>query len=159
MRVGQGFDTHRFGAGDHIIVGGIRIPYEQGIVAHSDGDVLLHAITDALLGAAGAGDIGQHFPDTDPAYKGADSRLLLRQALVVVQSMGWQVINVDATVIAQRPRLSPYVDAMCSAIAEDLAIQPTQVNIKASTTEHLGFVGRGEGISALAVILLGARDA
>lgn len=157
MRIGQGFDAHRFGEGDHIIVGGVRIPYERGIEAHSDGDVLLHAITDALLGAAGAGDIGRHFPDTDPAFKGVDSRILLRQALATAHAKGWRVINVDATVIAQQPRLSPYIEAMQATIAADLEIDSGCVNVKASTTERMGFTGRGEGIAAIAGILLGAR--
>jgi 2-C-methyl-D-erythritol 2,4-cyclodiphosphate synthase len=157
MRIGQGFDAHRFGEGDHIIVGGVRIPYERGIEAHSDGDVLLHAITDALLGAAGAGDIGRHFPDTDPAFKGADSRVLLRQAFATAHAKGWQVINIDATVIAQQPRLSPYIEAMQANIAVDLEIDAGCVNVKASTTERMGFTGRGEGIAAIAGILLGAR--
>lgn len=155
LRIGQGFDAHRFRDGDHLMIGGVRIPFDRGIEAHSDGDVLLHAVTDALLGAAGEGDLGRHFPDTDPTLKGVDSRSLLRSALDKAQLKGWRVINVDATVIAQRPRLAPHIEAMRANIAADLALDPAVVNVKASTTEHMGFTGRGEGIAALAVVLLG----
>jgi 2-C-methyl-D-erythritol 2,4-cyclodiphosphate synthase len=155
MRIGQGFDAHRFRDGDHLMIGGVRVPFDRGIEAHSDGDVLLHAVTDALLGAAGEGDLGRHFPDTDPTLKGVDSRSLLRSALDKARIKGWQVINVDATVIAQRPRLAPYIEAMRANIAADLALDPALVNVKASTTEHMGFTGRGEGVAALAVVLLG----
>ncbi|HEX5515041.1 MAG TPA: 2-C-methyl-D-erythritol 2,4-cyclodiphosphate synthase [Gammaproteobacteria bacterium] len=155
VRIGQGFDAHRFRDGDHLMIGGVRVPFDRGIEAHSDGDVLLHAVTDALLGAAGEGDLGRHFPDTDPTLKGVDSRSLLRSALDKAQIKGWQVINVDATVIAQRPRLAPYIEAMRANIAADLALDPALVNVKASTTEHMGFTGRGEGVAALAVVLLG----
>jgi len=158
IRIGQGFDAHRFCDGNHVMIGGVRIPFERGIEAHSDGDVLMHAVTDALLGAAGEGDLGRHFPDSDPSLAGVDSRELLRSALLKAQVKGWQVINVDATVIAQRPRLAPYVDAMRANLAADLAIAPEQVNVKASTTERMGFTGRGEGIAALAVVLLGAAS-
>lgn len=155
LRIGQGFDAHRFRDGDHLMIGGVRIPFDRGIEAHSDGDVLLHAVTDALLGAAGEGDLGRHFPDTDPTLKGVDSRSLLRSALDKAQLKGWRVINVDATVIAQRPRLAPHIEAMRANIAADLALDPAVVNVKASTTEHMGFTGRGEGVAALAVVLLG----
>ena len=155
LRIGQGFDAHRFRDGDHLMIGGVRIPFDRGIEAHSDGDVLLHAVTDALLGAAGEGDLGRHFPDTDPTLKGVDSRSLLRSALDKAQLKGWRVINVDATVIAQRPRLAPHIEAMRANIAADLALDPAVVNVKASTTEHMGFTGRGEGVAALAVVVLG----
>lgn len=154
MRIGQGFDAHRFCAGDHVVLGGVRIPHAQGIDAHSDGDVLLHAITDALLGAAGLGDLGRHFPDTDPAFKGIDSRLLLRRAHEAATAKGMTVGNVDATVIAQTPRLAAHIESMRANIAADLRVEPDQVNVKATTTERMGFTGRGEGIAALAVVLL-----
>lgn len=156
MRIGQGFDAHRFCDGDHLIIGGVRIPFERGIEAHSDGDVLLHAVTDALLGAAGAGDLGRHFPDSDPSLAGVDSRELLREAQRKTQ--GWRIVNVDATVIAQRPRLAPHIAAMQAHIAADLDISLDRVNVKASTTEHMGFTGRGEGVAALAVVLLAAAS-
>lgn len=158
MRIGQGFDAHRFSAGDHIIVGGVRIPHQYGIEAHSDGDVLLHAVTDALLGAAGAGDIGRHFPDTDPELKGIDSRRLLRKALEIVQPKRWRVVNVDATIIAQQPRLSPYITAMQANVAVDLQLPAERVNIKASTTERMGFVGREEGVAAIVSLLLAENN-
>lgn len=154
MRIGQGFDAHRFGEGDHLVIGGVRIPFERGLEAHSDGDVLLHAVTDAILGAAGEGDIGHHFPDTDPALRGVDSRILLREAIARVARRGWRVGNVDATVIAQRPRLASHIPAMVELIADDLGVAREAVNVKASTTERMGFTGRGEGIAALAVVLL-----
>lgn len=157
LRIGQGFDAHRFCVGDHLIIGGVRIPFERGIEAHSDGDVLLHAVTDALLGAAGEGDLGRHFPDSDPGLAGVDSRVLLRSALAKAQAQGWEVVNVDATVIAQRPRLAPHIAAMQANIAADLEVDLALVNVKASTTEHMGFTGRGEGVAALAVLLLQAR--
>lgn len=155
IRIGQGFDAHRFCEGDHVTIGGVRIPFECGIEAHSDGDVLLHAITDALLGAAGEGDLGRHFPDSDPALKGVDSRELLRSAFATVQAKGWRIGNVDATVIAQRPRMAPHIEAMRAIIAADLELDLGAVNVKASTTERMGFTGRGEGIAAIAVVLLG----
>jgi 2-C-methyl-D-erythritol 2,4-cyclodiphosphate synthase len=158
IRIGQGFDAHRFCEGDHVTIGGVRIPFERGVEAHSDGDVLLHAITDALLGAAGLGDIGQHFPDTDPTLKGIDSRLLLRRALEQIGARGWRVGNVDATVIAQRPKLAPFIPAMRDNLAADLAVPPDRVNVKATTTERMGFTGRGEGLAALAVVLLVAAE-
>lgn len=157
MRIGHGYDVHRFGEGDHITLGGVQIPFDFGFIAHSDGDVLLHAICDALLGACALGDIGRHFPDTDPTYKGADSRQLLRHVMVLVAEKGWRVINLDCTVIAQAPKLSPYVETMRGAIASDLQADIGAVNVKATTTEKLGFCGRKEGIAAHAVVLLGAR--
>ncbi|WP_116364584.1 2-C-methyl-D-erythritol 2,4-cyclodiphosphate synthase [Parahaliea mediterranea] len=157
MRIGHGYDVHRFGPGDHVVLGGERIAFEQGLLAHSDGDVLLHAICDALLGAIGAGDIGRHFPDTDPAYAGADSRALLRQVMEQVAAAGWQLGNLDATVIAQAPKLAPHIAAMRANIASDLGAREGQVNVKATTTEGLGFAGRREGIAAHAVVLLQAQ--
>lgn len=154
MRIGHGYDVHRFGEGDSIILGGVRIAHRQGLIAHSDGDVLLHALTDALLGAAGLGDIGQHFPDTDERFRGADSRALLRHALGLVQTRGWRVGNMDATIIAQAPKMAPHIPAMCERIAADLQVERGQVNVKATTTEKLGFVGREEGIAVHAVALL-----
>ncbi len=154
MRIGHGYDVHRFGAGDFITLGGLQIPHTQGLIAHSDGDVLLHALTDALLGAAALGDIGQHFPDTDPAFKGADSRVLLRHALALVLGKGWKVANVDATIVAQAPKMAPHITAMRERIAADLQVTLDQVNVKATTTEKLGFVGREEGIAVHAVALL-----
>lgn len=154
MRIGQGFDAHRFAPGTRLVIGGVEIPYEYGLEAHSDGDVLLHAITDAVLGACGAGDLGKHFPDTDAAFSGIDSRVLLRQAVALAGERGWAVGNVDATIIAQRPRLAPYMAAMHERVAADLQVAPDAVNLKASTTERMGFTGRGEGIAALAVVLL-----
>ena len=154
MRIGHGYDVHRFGAGNFITLGGVQIPHTQGLVAHSDGDVLLHALTDALLGAAALGDIGQHFPDTDPQFKGADSRALLRHALALVQGKGWKVANVDATIVAQAPKMAPHIETMRRLIADDLQVELDQVNVKATTTEKLGFVGREEGIAVHAVALL-----
>ena len=154
MRIGQGFDVHALVTGRKLIVGGVEIPYERGLEGHSDADVLLHAITDALLGAASLGDIGRHFPDSDPAFKGADSRTLLRAAVARVRSAGFAVMNVDATVIAQAPRMAPHIPAMVANIAADLGLPGSQVNVKAKTTERLGFAGRGEGIAAEAVALL-----
>lgn len=154
MRIGQGFDAHTFGPGDKIVIGGTVIPHTRGLVAHSDGDVLLHALCDALLGAAGLGDIGRHFPDTDPQYKNADSRALLRMVVAKVRSAGWQVENCDSTIIAQAPRMAQHIPNMVTNIAEDIGISAAQVNVKASTTEKMGFVGRGEGIAALSVVLL-----
>ncbi|WP_193074753.1 2-C-methyl-D-erythritol 2,4-cyclodiphosphate synthase [Pseudomonas sp. FME51] len=154
MRIGHGYDVHRFGEGDFITLGGLRIAHDRGLVAHSDGDVVLHALTDAILGAAALGDIGRHFPDTDPQFKGADSRVLLRHALSLVHAKGWQVGNVDVTIAAQAPKLAPHIDTMCQRVAEDLQVELDQVNIKATTTEKLGFVGRKEGIAVDAVALL-----
>jgi 2-C-methyl-D-erythritol 2,4-cyclodiphosphate synthase len=154
MRIGQGFDVHALVAGRKLIVGGVDIPYDKGLEGHSDADVLLHAVTDALLGAAGLGDIGRLFPDTDPKYKDADSRELLREAMRRLVAGGWRVQNIDATIIAQAPRMAPHIPAMVANIAVDLAIPPACVNVKAKTTERLGFTGRGEGIAAEAVALL-----
>ena len=154
MRVGHGFDVHAFGPGDFIILGGVRIPHDRGLIAHSDGDVLLHALCDALLGAAGLGDIGQHFPDSSAEFKGIDSRLLLRRVVALLSGQRLAVGNVDATIIAQSPRMAPHISAMQAHIASDLKIAPNQVNIKATTTERLGYIGRGEGIAVHAITLL-----
>jgi 2-C-methyl-D-erythritol 2,4-cyclodiphosphate synthase len=154
MRIGHGFDVHALVPGRKLIVGGAEIPFDRGLEGHSDADVLLHAITDALLGAAALGDIGRHFPDTDPAYRAADSRDLLRAARAKVTAAGFTVANVDATIIAQAPQMAPHIPAMVEQIATDLGVQPGRVNVKAKTTERLGFTGRGEGIAAEAVVLL-----
>lgn len=154
VRIGQGYDVHALTPGRKLIIGGVEIPHDRGLLGHSDADVLLHAITDALLGAAGLGDIGRMFPDTDPQWEGADSRRLLRGALAAVREAGWRVGNVDATVIAQAPRLAPHVAAMCANIGADLSIEPGAVNIKGKTNEKLGFEGRAEGIVAEAIVLL-----
>lgn len=154
MRIGQGIDVHALVAGRRLIIGGVEIPHEKGLQGHSDADVLLHAICDACLGAAGAGDIGRHFPDNDARYKDVDSRELLRAVKQVVSERGLRIGNVDATVIAQAPKLAPYIEQMEQNIAADLALTPGRVNIKATTTEKLGVMGRGEGIAALAVVLL-----
>ncbi|WP_373778304.1 2-C-methyl-D-erythritol 2,4-cyclodiphosphate synthase [Glaesserella sp.] len=154
IRIGHGFDVHAFSEQGPLIIGGVTIPYEKGFIAHSDGDVALHALTDALLGAAALGDIGKLFPDTDMAYKGANSRGLLIEAYRQVQTTGYIVGNVDITIIAQAPKMRPYIDQMRQAIAEDLGCEITQVNVKATTTEKLGFTGRGEGIACEAVALL-----
>tara|TARA_B100000929_G_scaffold288879_1_gene278264 strand:- start:205 stop:693 length:489 start_codon:yes stop_codon:yes gene_type:complete len=159
MRIGHGFDVHRFGPGDHLMIGGVKLPFDHGFVAHSDGDVLLHAISDALLGACALGDIGRHFPDTDPAWKGADSRGLLRHVVALVRGEGFEVVNLDATVMAQAPKMAPHIEAMRTAVAETLGVTLGQVNVKATTTERLGFTGRGEGIAAEAVVLLAAQEA
>ncbi|WP_277950353.1 2-C-methyl-D-erythritol 2,4-cyclodiphosphate synthase [Halomonas sp. YLGW01] len=156
MRIGHGFDVHRFGEGDHLMLGGVRIPFARGFVAHSDGDVLLHAVCDALLGACALGDIGRHFPDTDAAWAGADSRNLLRHVMSLVQGAGFRVGNLDVTVIAQAPKMAPHLPGMIDHLASDLAVAPGAVNVKATTTEKLGFTGRGEGIAAEAVVLLEA---
>ncbi|MCQ4348440.1 2-C-methyl-D-erythritol 2,4-cyclodiphosphate synthase [Pseudomonas stutzeri] len=154
MRIGHGYDVHRFGEGEFITLGGVRIPHKFGLVAHSDGDVLLHALSDALLGAAALGDIGRHFPDSDPQFKGADSRVLLRHVVALVQDKGWRVGNVDATIVAQAPKMAPHIESMRAHIAADLQVEPDQVNVKATTTEKLGFAGREEGIAVHAVALL-----
>jgi len=152
MRIGQGFDVHALVAGRRLVIGGVAIPYEKGLQGHSDADVLLHAICDALLGAAALGDIGRHFPDTDAAYAGADSRRLLRE---VRKKLGaYRIVNVDATILAQAPRMAPHVPQMIANVASDLGIEPGAVSIKATTTEHLGFIGRVEGIAAQAVALI-----
>ena len=154
MRIGHGYDVHRFCDGDFITLGGVRIPHKYGLLAHSDGDVLLHALSDALLGAAAMGDIGKHFPDTDPQFKGADSRVLLRHVVGIVLAKGWKVGNVDATIVAQAPKMAPHIETMRQLIAEDLQVELDQVNVKATTTEKLGFTGREEGIAVHAVALL-----
>ena len=153
MRVGHGFDVHALVAGRPLIIGGVTIPFERGLAGHSDADVLLHAVADALLGAAGLGDIGEHFPDTDAAYLNADSRVLLRRVFELLADR-WTIVNIDATVIAEAPRLAPYKAEMAENIAADLRIALSQVNVKAKTTERLGFTGRGEGIAAEAVVLI-----
>ena len=158
MRIGQGFDVHALVPGRKLILGGVDVPYERGLEGHSDADVLLHAITDAILGAAALGDIGRHFPDTDPAFRGADSRVLLREAATRVRNAGFAVINVDATLIAQAPRMAPHIPAMVANIAADLGLPASQVNVKAKTTERLGFTGRGEGIAAEAVALIAVSE-
>lgn len=154
IRIGQGFDVHALVAGRPLIIGGVTIPYEKGLLGHSDADVLLHAITDALLGAAALGDIGRHFPDTDPQFRGADSRVLLREAVKRVRAAGFAVGNIDCTIIAQAPKMAPHVAAMAANIAADCGLEVGRVNVKAKTTERLGFTGRGEGIAADAVALL-----
>jgi 2-C-methyl-D-erythritol 2,4-cyclodiphosphate synthase len=152
MRIGQGFDVHALAAGRKLVIGGVTIPHARGLAGHSDADVLLHAICDALLGAAGLGDIGRHFPDSDAAYKDADSRALLRQVKAKLGKA--RIVNIDATLMAQEPRMAPYIPRMIENIAADLGMEPAAVNIKATTTEHLGFIGRAEGIAAQAIVLL-----
>lgn len=154
MRIGHGYDVHAFGPGDKIMIGGVVIPHAQGLIAHSDGDVLLHALCDALLGACALGDIGHHFPDTDPQYHNINSRDLLRLVRTKVHGSGYVLGNVDMTIVAQVPKMSPYIDDMRTAVARDLEATRSQVNIKATTTESLGFTGRKEGIAAHAVVLL-----
>lgn len=154
MRIGQGFDVHALVSGRKLIIGGVDIPHEKGLLGHSDADVLLHAITDALIGAAGLGDIGRHFPDTDPRFAGADSRVLLRETWKMLHERGYRVVNVDATIIAQAPKMAPHIGQMVTNIAADLAMLSDAVNVKAKTTERLGFTGRGEGIAAEAVCLI-----
>ena len=154
IRVGQGYDVHQLVEGRDLILGGVNIPFEKGLLGHSDADALLHAITDALLGAAGLGDIGSHFPDTAAEFKDADSRVLLREAYQSVQELGWKVVNVDTTVIAQKPKLAPHIPAMCTNIAADLGLPENCVNIKGKTNEKLGYLGRIEAIEAQAAVLL-----
>ncbi len=154
MRIGQGFDVHAFESGGRLVLGGVLVPHSHSLKAHSDGDVLLHALCDALLGAAGLGDIGQHFPDTDETYRHADSRTLLRSVGEKLQARGFTLVNADMTLIAQSPRLAPYIAAMGETIAADLDAPVECINVKATTTEHLGFTGREEGIAALAVVLI-----
>ena len=154
MRIGHGFDVHAFGGEGPIIIGGVRIPYEKGLLAHSDGDVALHALTDALLGAAALGDIGKHFPDTDPRYEGADSLMLLREVGRLLDETGYTVGNIDATVLCQAPKLAPYIPAMRQNIANALGLALDDVSVKATTEEHLGFTGEGLGIAAHAVALI-----
>lgn len=154
LRIGHGFDVHQLVVGRPCIIGGVTIPYERGLLGHSDADVLLHAICDALLGAVGLGDIGKHFPDTNPEFKGIDSRKLLRHVISLLKQHGYIVSNLDATVIAQAPKLAPFIQEMCSNIAADCDVAVSSVNVKATTTEKLGFTGRGEGIAAEAVCLI-----
>ncbi|MBV7297763.1 2-C-methyl-D-erythritol 2,4-cyclodiphosphate synthase [Enterovibrio sp. NIFS-20-8] len=154
IRIGHGFDVHKFGGEGPVIIGGVSIPYEQGLVAHSDGDVALHAVCDALLGAIAAGDIGRHFPDTDAEWEGADSRFLLRDVFAKVKAKGYVIGNLDVTIMAQAPKMAPHIDAMCAAIAEDLETDVTNINVKATTTERLGFTGRKEGIACEAVVII-----
>jgi len=154
MRIGQGCDIHALVPGRRLVIGGVDIPHAAGLLGHSDADVLLHAITDALLGAAALGDIGRHFPDSDERYRGADSRVLLRATVALLAQAGWRVGNIDATIIAQRPKMAPYIPQMVTYLAADLQVAEGCVNVKAKTAEHLGFVGRGEGIAAEAVVLI-----
>jgi 2-C-methyl-D-erythritol 2,4-cyclodiphosphate synthase len=154
MRIGSGFDVHAFGEGDHLMLGGVRIAFERGVVAHSDGDVAIHALCDALLGALALGDIGTHFPPSDPQWRGADSRQFLRHCALLLDQHGWTLANADLTIICEKPRIGPHVEAMRAALAADLGATPAQVSVKATTTEKLGFTGRGEGIAAQAVVLL-----
>ena len=154
IRIGQGFDVHAFGDGDHLMIGGVRVPHERGVLAHSDGDVALHALCDAMLGALALGDIGQHFPPSDPQWKGADSRAFVRHCNQLLAEQGWRVGNADITVICEKPKIGPHAQAMRDNIASDLGIGLDAVSIKATTTEKLGFAGRGEGIAAQAACLL-----
>jgi len=154
MRIGNGYDVHAFGEGDKIVIGGVVIPHHHGLVAHSDGDVLLHALSDALLGAAALGDIGKHFPDSDMQYRNADSRSLLRMVYAKVNQQGWKLVNADMTIVAQAPRMATYIPRMQEVIAADLQSTISQINVKATTTERLGFTGREEGIACYAVVLL-----
>lgn len=154
LRIGQGYDAHKFKDGDHIVIGGVTIPYSKGMAAHSDGDVALHALCDALLGAAALGDIGKHFPDTDAAYKGIDSRILLRGVVAKLAQSGYGVVNVDVTIVAQAPKMAPHIPRMREGIAADLGIEVDCVNVKATTTEGMGFEGRGEGISSHAIAMI-----
>ncbi len=157
MLIGQGIDAHRFGPGRPLVLAGVQVPHDKGLEAHSDGDVAIHALCDALLGAAGLGDIGRHFPDTDAAYAGIDSRILLRRVMASLGDLGLAVHNADLTLVAQQPRLAAYIPAMTLTLATDLGCPPARVNLKATTTERMGFTGRGEGIAAFAVVLLRER--
>nr|WP_298410375.1 2-C-methyl-D-erythritol 2,4-cyclodiphosphate synthase [uncultured Halomonas sp.] len=159
IRIGHGYDVHAFGEGNHLVIGGVRVPYSRGFIAHSDGDVLIHAVCDALLGACALGDIGRHFPDTDPRWAGADSRALLRHVLSLVNEAGYRLGNLDATVIAQAPKLAPHIGAMNATLAADLEVTLDAVNVKATTSERLGFTGRKEGVAANAVVVLFKHDA
>lgn len=154
MRIGHGYDAHRFGEGRPLVLGGVTVPHDRGLLAHSDGDVVIHALCDALLGAAGLGDIGRHFPDTSRDYENIDSRLLLRHVTALLRERSLSLGNADLTIIAQRPRLAPHIDLMRANLAADLGVDAAQVNVKATTTEGMGFTGRGEGIAAHAVVLL-----
>ena len=157
MRIGQGIDVHAFQDGGTLLLGGVTVPHDRSLEAHSDGDVVLHALCDALLGAAGLGDIGRHFPPDNADYENIDSRILLRRTREQVEKAGYSIINADITIVAQAPRLSPFVDAMCGNISADLQVDQSRINVKATTTEHLGFTGRAEGIAAFAVVLLDNR--
>lgn len=157
IRIGHGYDVHAFTEGDHVVVGGVRIEGDRGVRAHSDGDVVLHALCDALLGAASLGDIGRHFPDDDPQWRDADSRVLLERVVDMLRAQGWAVINADVSVIAEMPRLAPHLDAMCNGIADALGVAVNAVNVKATTHEGVGGLGRGEGLAAHAVALIEAR--
>lgn len=154
IRIGQGFDVHAFGAGDHLMLGGVRVPHDQGVLAHSDGDVVLHALCDAMLGALALGDIGVHFPPSDPRWRGADSREFVRSCREMVAGRGWRLGNADITVVCERPRVAPHADAMRACIAADTGLDIDAVSVKATTSERLGFTGRGEGIAAIAACLL-----
>ncbi|WP_147652824.1 2-C-methyl-D-erythritol 2,4-cyclodiphosphate synthase [Vulcaniibacterium gelatinicum] len=154
IRIGHGFDVHAFGEGDHVMLGGVRVPHERGVLAHSDGDVVIHALCDAILGALALGDIGRHFPPSDPRWKGADSRVFLRHCRALAAERGWAPGNADVTVICERPKVGPHVPAMQALLAQELGVAPDAVSVKATTTEKLGFTGRGEGIAAHAVCLL-----
>lgn len=154
MRVGSGFDIHAFGPGDAVMLGGVRVPHGRGVVAHSDGDVLLHALVDALLGAAGLGDIGQHFPDSDPRWRGVASRHFVQATLQLLEQHQWRIVNADLTLLAEAPRIAPHRDAIRGALAELLRLPQSDVNLKATTTEHLGALGRGEGLAAMATVLI-----
>ncbi|MFP3873842.1 MAG: 2-C-methyl-D-erythritol 2,4-cyclodiphosphate synthase [Thiohalophilus sp.] len=158
MRIGQGFDAHRFKPGGRLVLGGVEIPYDQGLEAHSDGDVLIHALCDAILGALALGDIGQHFPDSNDDFKGIDSRLLLRKVMTLIGERDYRIRNADITIIAQQPKLAPHIDAMRDILADDLQTDKHNLSIKATTTEQMGFTGRGEGIAAMAVVLLVKRE-
>jgi 2-C-methyl-D-erythritol 2,4-cyclodiphosphate synthase len=159
MRIGQGFDVHAFGEGNHVVLGGVRIDYPKGVVAHSDGDVVIHALCDAVLGALGLGDIGQHFPDNDPSLRGADSRVFLREVTARMHAAGLTLVNADVTVLAEAPRIAKHRIAMAENLAADLGVAAGRINIKATTTERMGFIGRGEGLAASAAVLLDAKTA
>lgn len=154
IRIGQGFDVHAFGAGDHVMLGGVRVPHDRGVLAHSDGDVAIHALCDAILGALALGDIGTHFPPTDPRWKGADSRAFLRHCRTLASDRGWRLGNADITVVCERPKVGPHAQAMREAIAAELGVDVAAISVKATTSERLGFTGRGEGIAAQAACLL-----
>lgn len=158
VRIGQGYDVHAFGDGDHVVLGGVRVAHERGVLAHSDGDVVLHALCDAMLGALALGDIGRHFPPSDPQWKGADSRAFVRHCDALLRARGWRVGNADVTVVCERPKIGPHAEAMRARIAGDLGIGVDAVSVKATTSERLGFTGREEGIAAQAVVLLVRAD-
>ena len=158
MRIGQGFDAHRFSDSGRLVLGGVEIPYSKGMQAHSDGDVVIHALCDAILGALALGDIGQHFPDSSDEYEGIDSRILLRRVIELMQQQSYRINNVDITVVAQAPKLAPHIPAMREVLAQDLQTDTNNLSLKATTTEQMGFTGRGEGIAAMAVVLLAPQD-